>query len=278
MHEDIIERVIAIAEDAGKILLKHYKGKLTISYKTNKFDPVTEADLEADKFIRKRLAEEFPGEQVMTEEQEVRHPLDYTRCVWVVDPLDGTKYFVRELDLFSVSIGLLEQGAPTLGVVHIPTAQKTYYAVGGCAYLRNASGTKPIMVTKTKRLAHATDIIRMPLGETKPYDALVARVLKRTRARTIIGTGAAIKICMVAEGKADVLVNPSTDTKKWDTCAAQCILEAAGGRLTRFDGSPLDYTQKSPVWADSYVASNGTLHDELIAELQRELEELDGTH
>lgn len=274
----MLNDVRRIAEEAGRVLLSYYKQKLDVSYKTDEFDPVTAADLAADQLIRERLTALYPDDQLLTEEQESTQAIDYTRRIWVVDPLDGTKYFVRERDEFSVSIGLLEQGRPVLGVVHVPVAQKTYAADATGAWLYDASGSRPLAVTQTARLDQVTDIVRMQLGEKKRFDTLVERFLEHTKARTIVGAGAAMKICMVAEGAADVLVNPSTDAKKWDTCAAHCILESAGGRISRFDGEPLDYTKESPVWDASYIATNGVLHKQLVAELHELITLEEGTH
>ncbi len=265
---DVLQRIRRIAQAAGEILLRYYKKEFSVSYKTDKFDPVTDADLAADAFIKRELAAAFPEDQLLTEESGASGQLDYSRRVWVIDPLDGTKYFVRGLEQFSVSIGLLEGGRPVLGVVHLPVSSVTYAASARGAWKEWPGGSQPLTVSSTTRLQGCTNVARMQLGETKPFDELVDAFTASVHARSIIGTGAAMKICLVAEGVADLLVNASTDAKKWDTCAAQCILEAAGGRLTRFDGSPLDYTQDSPVWDESFLASNGFLHDALVAELR----------
>lgn len=123
----MLEDVIKIAKSAGSILMKHYTKDLSIKTKDHEFDFVTQADIEADKFIRDEINKLFPQDLILSEESD-EMPEDFSKNVWMVDPLDGTKAFVNRNASFSVMIGLCKNGVPSLGVVYAPAKKILYYA------------------------------------------------------------------------------------------------------------------------------------------------------
>lgn len=263
---DVVHKVITIAEEAGKILLSHYKSKLDIDYKGgDAFDPVTAADREADDFVRSELLKLFPKDTVLSEENE-DIPSDYSRRVWMVDPLDGTKEFINHTDGFAVNIGLWADHAIQLGVVYAPALKRLFVAERGRgAFERTAGGNfKPLHVSNVLRLRDALLLTRTVSKDQRPLDAVVEQFEVKEKDRS-----SKIKICRIASGEADAHLNTNFRVSKWDTLASQLILEEAGGVISDIYGKPLDYEQSDLRWRHSFVAANNkTILDQMLAMLK----------
>lgn len=237
-HLETVER---IALEAGKRILHVYDSQFSVAEKDDG-SPITAADHAAHETIVVALTELTPHIPVLSEESadvgtETRSR--WTRF-WLVDPLDGTKEFVSRNGEFTVNIALIDDGAPVLGVVHVPVKNVTYSACrGGGAYkrvgetpktaihARRYSGGRPCVVASR---SHATE-------EQKQY---VARIGEHD----LISMGSSLKFCLVAEGSADVYPRLGP-TMEWDTGAAQCVVEVAGGKVVTPDNQPLRYNKPS---------------------------------
>jgi 3'(2'), 5'-bisphosphate nucleotidase len=262
----MIEEIINMAKKAGEIQMKHYKQGFNVSRKNNDmYDLLTDADVESDKFIRRELSSKYRRYKILSEETD-SIPQNYSSCVWMVDPLDGTKEFVAKNDEFSVMIGLCENGVPTLGVVYVPVEDELFYAEKGKeARLSKGGKTRVIKVSKLNDLSKAILIDRNPHGEERPLDFVVNNI----GAGKIVPLGSTgIKLTQIAEGKAHLHINSNFRLSKWDVCAPQVILEEAGGKVTDLYGKPLNYKQRSLKWKDSVVATNGVLHNKVIKRIQ----------
>jgi fructose-1,6-bisphosphatase/inositol monophosphatase family enzyme len=185
----MLEKVIAIAKEAGKIIMDVRAEGFEFETKSHAFDFVTTADIKAEEYIVEQILRQFPEHSILSEERDfIDHNSEY---VWMIDPVDGTKYFKNGLDDFSVMIGLCKNGQPIL-----------------------------------------------------------------------------------AEGIAELSFTSAVRGAKWDTCGPQVILEEAGGKLTDIDGDPLDYNQSNKYWEKIFVATNGVLHDAVLAEIKKQQETL----
>ena len=166
-------------------------------------------------------------------------------CVWMVDPLDGTKEFIRRNGEFSVNIGLADHGSPVLGVVYCPSSGVSYFAAQGQGAWRQAgSGTpEPIQVSVYDPAQPRMVASRSHAGEavTAFRQALAA---KSGSDPAIVSMGSALKVCVVAEGNADVYPRLAP-TSEWDTCASHCVLNEAGGRLVDCNGTELSYNREN---------------------------------
>lgn len=257
------EQIIAIAEKAGEILMKYYQSDLHVEFKNNdQFDPVTKADKEADAFIRSELSKLFPNDLILSEENE-NTPNDYTKRIWMIDPLDGTKDFVKGKDGFAIHIGLWSSGSILFGLVYAPARDKIYFAEKGAgAFERQSDGSfKRIAVSSVKDLPKAKLITRSSGNDKRPLDKLVGRLHV---AEIIEDSGT--KVARVAAGEIEIHLNTNFRASKWDTLAPQLILEEAGGIMTDFDGKPLDYQQPNLRWERSYIAANNqVMLDQIIA-------------
>jgi len=226
----------AIAEAAGAAIMEVRRTGFTVQYKDDA-SPLTRADLAAHETIMRGLAEHFPGVPVLSEEGAA---LPYaTRARWqrlfIVDPLDGTKEFVKELGEFCVCIACAEDGFPTLGAVHVPVWGKTY--VGGLglgSYRREADGPWQAIRVRQPDPAGLTVLA----SRSHPSPETEAWLADKNMAERITA-GSALKFCLVAEGKADLYPRLGTGMREWDSAAGQAVLEGAGGSvLTLENGQP----------------------------------------
>lgn len=234
----LLAAAVEAAIEAGREILEVYAGEIAVDQKRD-LSPVTLADGRAEAVILRRLAAASPDIPIISEEQAEAQGLPAAAAdrFWLVDPLDGTKEFIKRNGEFTVNIALIEHGRPILGVVGIPVRGLIYAAAGpGTAHRRDPDGTLvPIEAracpaegaTVTSSRSHATnDELDRLLGSRKVAERKTA--------------GSALKFCMVAEGAADLYPRMGP-TMEWDTAAGHAVLEAAGGRMTRLDGTPFLY-------------------------------------
>ncbi len=263
-QSEFLRTAIRAAKAGGEVLMRYYRGAYDVTMKNDDaFDPVTTADLESERLITKMLNEAFPGHRVLAEE-ESNDVADFSGFVWFVDPLDGTKEFVAHGDGFSVMIGLCKDGEPVLGVVYAPVQEALYCAEKGKGTYRLVDGEyRRLHVDGLDDLSQARHVDRKKAGkEQRPGDRLVESLPVREHIRE---SSIGLKLGLIAEQKAELHVNVNMRASKWDTCGPQVIIEEAGGRITDIDGEPLDYTKPAVRWERSFVASNGVLHEKIIA-------------
>lgn len=261
----MLDKIINIAKTAGSIIMKYHCQELEIKTKSHEHDFVTQADIEADKYIREELNKLFPKDKILSEEFDWK-PKDYSGNVWMVDPLDGSKDFVHQGGGFSVMIGLCVDGIPYLGVVYAPARDLLYYAQkNNGAYLIKGNKKEKLKVSQINQIENSTMVTRIIHGEPRDLDRIVYSLkFKKEIKESSVG----IKLGLITESKADLHINTNFRCSKWDTCAPQIILEEAGGHLTDLEGKSLNYKQKSIKWEKSFVASNNILHPEVIKKIQ----------
>lgn len=250
--------LVELARTASDAILEVYRAT-DMGVETKADDsPVTAADQAADQIIRDGLERLTPAVPRMTEETEDA-PYDERRAwdrYWCVDPLDGTKEFVKRGGEFTVNIGLIENGRPVVGVVHAPVPDITWYGRVGQGAVKIADGrTEPIRVA-TKREGP----LQVVASKSHMNDA-TRDYLERLPGHELHRYGSSLKICRIADGTADLYPRLGP-TMEWDTAAAHAVLEAAGGRLSQIDGSPFRYN-KPDLLNPSFVAL-GPIH---LAEL-----------
>ena len=236
-REHLLEVAYRAALAAGKAILEVYATAFDVRLKTDN-TPVCEADLASERIIVAMLKEAFPDIPIASEELVEAEGLPPSSShFWVVDPLDGTREFIARNGEFAVLIALVEDGSPTLGVVHGPALGVTYTAcgpgtatrqcVGGAREPIRARATPPSGLVVIHSRSHENS---RRLAEFLPYYPVVERK----------SCGSALKFGVIAAGEADLYPRFGT-TMEWDTAAGQAILEAAGGRVETFAGTPLTY-------------------------------------
>ena len=234
----MIDQLEAIAAAAGIEILKFYGRKFTVDAKADD-SPLTQADLASHRFITAALAEAFPDIPVVSEEDEERDEAIMNASRWfLVDPLDGTKEFIKETGSFTVNIGLIEAGVPRVGIVHVPVSGKTYGASAESgAWLRERGGEREAIA-----VSPATNPLRIVASRDHAGPEVTA-LLGRHPEAECLSIGSSLKFCLVAEGAADVYLR-DVPTMEWDTAAGDAIVRLAGGQLlTHPEHQPLGYAK-----------------------------------
>lgn len=237
--EILLLKVTGIAEEAGKAVMRLYEGPaLDLMYKGDK-SPLTVADLVSHSIIVQRLARLKSKWRVLSEESECA-PFETRRdwrLFWLVDPLDGTKEFLERNGEFTVNIALIEGDRPILGVVYAPAIHVMYYAARNVgAFKRERDRASPIWA----QCSHESTM-RIVISRSHA-DGEIERYTRQFGKCEFVLMGSSLKLCMVAEGSADIYPRAGP-TMEWDTAAAQCILEQAGGSVSCSDGRPLHYNK-----------------------------------
>ena len=253
-HSELLATALEAAHAAADVVRHYYQRNLAVTLKADK-SPVTEADVETEKTIRAILAAKYPqhgfhGEETGTSALDAEY-------VWFVDPIDGTKAFVREYPMFSTQIALAHRGRLVVGVSSAPAyGELAYGEIGVGAWLDE----RPIRVSTIDTLEEAAlstgNLKTLATGPRWPaFGALVGRVNR------IRGYGDFLHYHLLASGRIDAVVE--SDVNILDVGACAVIVEAAGGRFTDLDGRAL-----TPA-SGSVLASNGRLHDALHAAIHR---------
>ena len=249
---DLVEPVLTITRAAGERILALYETDIEVEQKVDA-TPVTAADLASNDIIIQGLHALTPDIPILSEEasqvpyETRRH---WHRC-WLVDPLDGTREFIKQSGEFTVNVALIEGHEPVFGLIYVPVSNVAYFGWrNGGAFKRTAT-------------SNAIDerIYTRPVGE-EPVRVAGSRsyavkslqtFLRRLDNYEYVGIGAALKTCLIAEGRIDVYPRLGP-TSEWDTAASQCILEEAGGKLTDLHMKPLRYNARKSIQNPPFIA------------------------
>ena len=244
------EGAIALAHAAAAAILEVYRGEFAVAHKDDR-SPLTAADLAAHACIvagLERLAPEIP---VLSEESAQDVPTLQRRQwsrMWLVDPLDGTREFIKRNGEFTVNIALIEDGVPVLGVVQAPVTGALWYGQRGHGAFRR-DGDSDVAI-RTRAPAAAPLRVAASRSHRDPRtEAFMARIGETET----VGIGSSLKFCRLAEGAMDVYPRFGP-TSEWDTAAGQCVLEAAGGIVIDPRGRPLRYNQRDTILNGDFLA------------------------
>jgi 3'(2'), 5'-bisphosphate nucleotidase len=245
----LIESVAEIAARAGNAILEVYATDFDVDAKDDA-SPLTQADMAAHRSIVRELRELTPDLPILSEEAGLpafEERAEWARY-WLVDPLDGTKEFVKRNGEFTVNIALVEGHRPVLGIVHIPVTGKTYIGCEGYgAEARHKDGTRAAIRVSIE----SASPVRV-VGSRSHRGASLDAFLEKLTDFEMVPMGSSLKFCLVAEGAADVYPRLGP-TSEWDTAAAQAVVEQAGGAVLQLDGSPLKYNAKPDILNPHFV-------------------------
>ena len=267
MTDREIDEVLRIARRAGDLVRAVYATAFTVELK-GPDDPVTRADREANDLICAALAASFPGEAILAEESVPESPAEVARLaaaerVWFVDPLDGTREFADRNGEFAVMIGLAVRGRAALGVVLMPVTGEAYAGSTEVPAFAEASGgaRRPLAVRRVDAPRDATLVVSRS-HRSPALDPVIARLgISRVTPCGSVG----VKVARIVTGEADLYVHAGLGAKRWDTCAPEAVLAAAGGRFSDLDGALIDYASADLVLRRGMIASNGALHEAVLA-------------
>jgi 3'(2'), 5'-bisphosphate nucleotidase len=262
------EVALSIAHDAAEIVMRVYAAPFEVEYKA-KDDPVTRADRDANDLACERLAREFPGFPIVAEESDPEAYAGFAGAdaVWFVDPLDGTREFVARNGEFAVMLGLAEQGRATVGVIVAPAWKRAFVGVvGEGAWEVSPDGSrKPIHASSRESLAGASFVVSRSRAVERAK-ALAASM----GAREALSHGSSgLKGVLVATGVHDVYLQVGNSGLRWDACATDALVKAAGGECTQEDGTRFDYGGPDLVNGRGLIATNGRLHAAVIEALKK---------
>lgn len=243
---------LTAARAAGEIIRSHYHTRYDIDYKS-KDSPVTIADREANQTIQKIIHSKFPDDGWLSEETVDSPARLSCRRVWVIDPMDGTKEFIQKVPELAVSIALVEDGTPMVGVAYNPIQDQLFSAVRGQGTWTN---DRRVQVSPAAHLPDATILAsrsETQRGEWKHFS---------TQFRVRQTGSAAYKMALIAAGEADATFT-LVPKNEWDICAGVLLIEEAGGTVSHLDGTPIRFNQAKTL-LQGLIASNGRLHSPLL--------------
>jgi 3'(2'), 5'-bisphosphate nucleotidase len=240
LHNIIIEDIKNIALKAGQTIMEIYNKDFQVEYKDDK-SPLTEADIKSNEIICKALEELYPNIPVMTEENkqvdyETRKDWEY---YWCIDPIDGTKEFIKKNDEFTVNIALIHKDTPVLGVVYAPAIDKMYWAKKDeGSYLNGEKLPLKTNSTPEEKLFVVASKSHLSPETQEFIDSLESKKIEQ------VSKGSSLKLCMVATGEADIYPRLAP-TMEWDTAAADAIVRESGKMTYQFKlNDPVVYNKK----------------------------------
>jgi histidinol-phosphatase len=250
------ETAIEATRHAGQLALGYYQTSVAVEWKGD-LSPVTAADREAEQLLRTTLLQRFPQDGFLGEESGDTPGTSGFR--WIIDPVDGTRSFVRGIPLWGTLVGLEYQGEPIAGVVYAPALGDFYRALRGDGAFRNE---QPIQVSRVDRLAKShlyySSVSWFLKAGLEPMFLQLARQTERQR-----GYGDFYGFVLVAQGSGEIMAE--WGCHPWDLCALSALVCEAGGRFTAWDNTP-------DIYRPDVLASNGLVHDGAVAILREGIE------
>ncbi len=250
-NEELIAAKVA-ARNAGKILIKYFKSEDNKVKMKGINNPVTVADKEADKYLYDFLMGEFPYDGWLSEETvDTQERLNKNR-VWIVDPLDGTKEFILGIPHFSVSIAMVYDGHPVVGVIYNPVTDEMFSCQKGKGVYLNGQKVNASQTTNLSNASITVSRSEVKRNEWEPY---------RNNFKSIHPIGSvAYKLALISSGNYDIFTTIAPKNE-WDICAGNCLVSEAGGVLKTINNKKIIYNQKKTLVTDTIIATNSVLFE-----------------
>ena len=258
----LLESIGLVAIKAGRAVMDVYSKDFVVNEKKPN-DPITKADLDSHSIIKKSLINLLPNTHFFSEESEEiswRERKQW-KSYWLVDPLDGTREFVRKNGEFTINIALINNCKPVLGIVFAPCFSKIYLAaIGIGSYLKkidindkhfSLEANLRLKINDTKK---SQKVLRIICGHSHKNNEKMQKWLDLQNNYELSYSGSSIKFCLIAEGKADIYPR-FRPTSEWDTAAGHCILKEAGGNVRDLNGNEIRYNKKETVINPYFIAS-----------------------
>lgn len=251
---EILDRMKKLAVEAGAIIMDIYNTDFSVDYKEDE-SPLTMADKKANEHIVSALAEHYPDYAILSEEiKDDKSRMANPYC-FIVDPLDGTKEFVKRNGQFTVNIALVHEKHPVLGVIYVPVTGDLYYAsTEEGSFKRSGSSGSVERLHVSDKKDHLVWVGSKSHSSEKEAALINAH---RDIISETISAGSSLKGCMVAEARADIYYRFGL-TCEWDTAAMQCIAEQAGALVRQMDGSELNYNRENTLNEKGFYIVNCT--------------------
>ena len=257
INEELL-KISNISVEAGRIILDYYNKNLNITFKADE-SPLTQADLASNKLITDTIKKITPNIPILSEEEFIEWDVRKEwKKYWLIDPLDGTKEFIKKNGEFTVNIALIENNRPILGVIYAPASNELYFA-------KKNFGSYKILTNKQLNTLDNAKKISIKINKTNKVKIIGSRshsnpilqkwVSKNFNDFQILQKGSSLKFCLIAEGFADIYPRFGP-TSEWDIAAGHIILEEAGGKLKSIDNKEILYNEKEDILNPNFFAYN----------------------
>ncbi|MCC4264636.1 3'(2'),5'-bisphosphate nucleotidase CysQ [Oceanimonas baumannii] len=251
--QELLNQVDTLARKAGAAIMEIYGREFTVEQKEDK-SPLTEADAAAHHIIVQGLAELPLKAPILSEEDTAGFAgADMHGRYWLVDPLDGTKEFIKRNGEFTVNIALVEHGKPVLGVVYAPALNVGYMAAEGLGAFKYEGSAEPVAISVAE---HQAGTPWRVVGSRSHGGGELPALLEKLGEHELVPMGSSLKLCLVAENAADIYPRLGP-TSLWDTGAAQCVVEQAGGTVVQLNGESLSYANTNEVLNPFFLVLGG---------------------
>ena len=262
LNYKLLESICLIAIKAGKAVMEVYKEDFIVNEKKPN-DPITKADLESHSIIKEALTNFLPDTHFFSEESEdiSWEERKTWKTYWLVDPLDGTREFIKKNGEFTINIALVDNCKPVLGVIFAPCIPKIYFAANGIgAFFKkiNINDKNYFLESSSKLIINKINenhkILKIISGHSHKNNKKMEDWLNLQKKYELKYLGSSVKFCLIAEGKADIYPR-FRPTSEWDIAAGHCILKEAGGNIKTFEGNEIMYNTKESLINPNFIAS-----------------------
>ena len=253
--ENLLE-IVNISVDAGEVILNYYNESVDVIYKDDE-SPLTKADLASHKIITDSIKKITPDIPILSEEEFIDWKIRKKwKKYWLIDPLDGTKEFIKKNDEFTVNIALIENNRPILGVIYTPALNELFYSIKNFGSYKILTKKKLNTLKEAKRISinkKKSNKIKIVGSRSHSNPILDKWVNKNFNEFDILQKGSSLKFCLIAEGSADIYPRFGP-TSEWDIAAGHIILEEAGGKLKSIDNKEILYNEKENILNPEFFA------------------------
>jgi len=265
IQSEVFHSAVKYALEAGQLVKDHIGNLGRVERKVNHSDLVTEIDKRSEALLRNKIQEEYPSHWIFSEETNgseigqsvIENPKE--GFGWVIDPIDGTTNFIHGIPYFAISIGILKDGKPYIGVIYNPMTEELFTAMDGVGAFLNG---EKITVGGETELSESMVVTGFPAHDFRSGSKVLQqmdRVAGKVRSIRIFGA-ASLDLCMVAMGRLSGFYHEGLHP--WDTAAGILMVREAGGKVTDKDGQDFELSY------DSLLATNGRIHEDLLKELK----------
>jgi len=256
-----LEKILEGIVRAGEKVIEIYESDFSAEKKDDD-SPITQADIESNKILKHVLEE--TGITILSEEDTDDKKRLSEGKIWIIDPLDGTTDFVNRTGEFTIMVGLVENHKSVLGMIYWPTKKKMYLAESGKGAFCHDEEWEKIEVSMMSEIQNCHALVsRHHLSEKEK------KLLDEMEISVVTGMGSSLKVTDIASGNAEVFVTSTNKMKQWDTCASNCIIYEAGGKMTDLEGNEFSYNTEVVYHENGILVTNGLVHQEALTAISR---------
>ena len=259
IKEPLIELLLAIeaVTKAGQIVLDIYNKNFQTLYKNDK-EPLTEADIQSNELIQMILSRSI--HPILSEESKDNKERLAKEIVWIIDPLDGTSDFIQKTGEFTIMISLVKKHVPIIGVIYWPVEDTLFISqFGKGAYRLSVKQWNKLSVSKISKLKNCR-----VLGSRNHLSKDDKNLLDCLQIKEFVSKGSSLKVAEISSGTAELYFTSTNKIKQWDTCASNCLIKEAGGKMTDMYGNDLVYNTDDIYHQNGILVTNGLIHNEFV--------------